>query len=75
MHSRQLFKFVPFSVQEVLKALKNLDPRKSSGPDLIDPYFLKLAADFVAERLAFLFNVTVERNEIPPAWKSAFVLL
>ena len=40
--------FVPFSAQAVCRALKELDPRKPSGPDLIDPYFLKLAADFVA---------------------------
>ena len=39
------FNVIPFSVQEVHKTLKTLDPRKPSGPDLIDPY---LAADFVA---------------------------
>lgn len=65
--------FVPFSVHEVHKALKNIDPRKL-GPDLIDPYFLKMAADFVVEPLTFLFNLTVEMNEIPIAWTSAFVL-
>lgn len=69
-----IYNFVPFSVLEVHKALKNIDPRKSLGPDMIDPYFLKTAADFVAEPLTFLFNLTVETNEIPSAWKSAFVL-
>lgn len=70
----QSFNFVPFSVQEVQQALKALDCRKTSGPDLIDPYFLKLAADFVAVPLAYIFNLTVENKEIPRIWKSAFVL-
>uniref|UniRef100_A0A3P9K1B3 Reverse transcriptase domain-containing protein n=1 Tax=Oryzias latipes TaxID=8090 RepID=A0A3P9K1B3_ORYLA len=68
------FNFVPFTIQEVHKALKALDHKKSPGPDLIDPYFLKLAADFVAEPLTILFNLTVETKEIPSIWKSAFVL-
>ena len=74
VYTGQSFNFVPFSVQEVHKALKTLDPRKPSGPDFIDPYFLQLAADFVAGPLAYLFNLTVENKEIPRIWKSAFVL-
>ena len=63
-----------FSVREVHKALKSLDQRKPAGPDLLDPCFLNLAADFIAEPLAYLFNLTLECNEIPKIWKSAFVL-
>ncbi|KAL4006490.1 solute carrier family 24 (sodium/potassium/calcium exchanger), member 5 [Sarotherodon galilaeus] len=74
VYTGQPFNFVPFSVQEVCKGLKLLDPRKSPGPDLLDPYFLKLAADFVAEPLTTLFNLTLDMNEIPSVWKSAFVI-
>lgn len=35
---------------------------------------MKKAADFVAESLAYLFNLTVEKNEIPSGLKSAFVV-
>ena len=66
--------FLPFSVQEVHKALKPLDQRKPAGPDLLDPCFLKLAADFIAEPLTYLLNLTLGCNEIPKIWKSAFVL-
>lgn len=65
---------MPFSAQAVCRALKELDPRKPSGPDLIDPYFLKLAADFAAEALTHIFNLTLLTNKIPRIWKSAFVL-
>lgn len=58
-------------MEEVLKAM---DLRKSSGPDLIDHYFLKLAADFIAEPLAYILYLTVKHMEIPRIWKSAFVL-
>lgn len=73
-YTGQCFNFAPFSVQKVHKALKMLDPRKTPGPDLIDPYFLKLAADFIAEPLAFLFNLAVENKEIPRIWKTSFIL-
>uniref|UniRef100_A0AAZ3RMD0 HEAT repeat-containing protein 6 n=1 Tax=Oncorhynchus tshawytscha TaxID=74940 RepID=A0AAZ3RMD0_ONCTS len=70
----QTFSFLPFSVQVVHKALKSLDQRKPAGPDLLDPCLLNLAADFIAEPLTYLFNLTLECNEIPKIWKSAFVL-
>ena len=53
MYTGQSFSFVPFSVH---KALKALDPRKPSRPDFIDPYFLNLATDFVAEPPAHFFR-------------------
>ena len=74
VRARQTFSFLPFSVQVVHKALKSLDQRKPAGPDLLDPCFLNLAADFIAEPLTSLFNLTLECNEIPKIWKSAFVL-
>lgn len=58
---------------DVQKALKGLAPEKPSGPDLIEPYFLKIAADCVAQPLTYLFNLTLESNTIPKIWKSAFV--
>lgn len=70
--SGEPFNFVSFTVQQVHGALKALDHRKPPGPDLIEPYFLKKAADFVAEPLN-LFNLSIQNNEIPSVWKSAFV--
>uniref|UniRef100_A0A3B3DM95 Reverse transcriptase domain-containing protein n=2 Tax=Oryzias melastigma TaxID=30732 RepID=A0A3B3DM95_ORYME len=67
------FNFVPFSSFEVHKALKALDSRKPPGPDLIESYFLKLAADYVAQPLSILFNLSIQTKEIPAVWKSAFV--
>jgi hypothetical protein len=71
MKAGQTFSFLPFSVQVVHKALKSLDQRKPAGPDHLDPCFLNLAADFIADPLTYLFNLTLECNEIPNIWKSA----
>jgi hypothetical protein len=64
--------FRRFSVKG--QALKSLDQRKPAGPDLLDPCCLNLAADFIVEPFRYLFNLTLEFNEIPKIWKSAFVL-
>lgn len=68
------FTFVPFSVQQVHKALKCLNQRKPPGPDLIEPYFVKMAGDFIAQPLTILFNLSIENKEIPSVWKSGFVV-
>lgn len=70
----QPFNFTCLDVIEVHRALKRLDPNKSAGPDKLDPCFLKLAADFIAEPLTHIFNLTLPNNETPNIWKSAYVL-
>lgn len=61
------------SVSEVHNALKKLDRSKAAGPDQIEPFFLKLAADFIAEPLSQIFNLSLISKNIPKIWKSAFV--
>ncbi len=35
---------------------------------------MRTAADFIAEPLCHIFNLTISENEIPSIWKSAYVL-
>ena len=42
------FSFTPFTVDVVREALTKLDPKKPAGPDNVEPFFLKIAADFIA---------------------------
>lgn len=70
----QTFNFTPFSTTEVAKALKDLDPNKSPGPDHLEPLFLKLASEIVAVPVCYIFNLTLLTNVIPKVWKSAFVI-
>ena len=70
----QAFNFTPFSTAEVAKALKGLDPKKSPGPDNLEPLFLKLASKIVAVPLCYIFNLSILINVIPQVWKSVFVI-
>lgn len=68
------FMFSPFNVGAVHDALCKLNTKKSAGPDNLEPFFLKTAADFIAAPLTSLFNLTLSSNSIPKLWKSAYVL-
>ena len=68
------WQFIAVTASEVQTALKRLDTGKAAGPDHLDPFFLKLAADFIAEPLAHIFNLSFTSNKIPKVWKSAFIL-
>ena len=68
------FAFEHVSTASVLKALKAIDPKKSSGPDGLDPYLLRLSAEVIAEPLANIFNLSLSTNLIPKSWKEAYVL-
>lgn len=67
------FEFMSVSVSEVHNALKKLDTSKAAGPDQIVPFLLKLAADFIAEPLSQIFNLSLISKNIPKISKSAFV--
>lgn len=70
----QPFHFKVFTSTEVCKVLEMLDFKKSARPDSVESDFLKLAADFIASPLKYLFHLSISLNEIPPFWKSAFAL-
>lgn len=50
------FVFRPSSSVEISKALKTVDAKQSTGCDNLDPYHLKLAADFIAEPIVRIFD-------------------
>ena len=66
--------FDPFTVDEVFDALKNLDVSKSPGPDEILPIFLKTCCSELAPVLCYLFNVLIQKGQVPRAWNMANVV-
>lgn len=66
------FKHIPSSA--VLKALKEIDTRKSASPDGIDPVLLKLSAHIIMEPITYIFNLSLSSNDLPDVWKSVHVL-
>lgn len=72
--SAQPFHFKTVTVPEVRKALRDVDPNKSSGPDKLEPYFLKIAADLIADPVTYLINFSLAMNQVQVIRKSANVL-
>ena len=71
--SNKLIKDLVITVEMVTKALHEINPNKSCGPDLIHPRLLIELADQIAEPITVLFNKTVQSGILPTDWKRAFI--
>ena len=59
---------------DMYKALSNLNPNKSAGPDQIHPRLLKELATELSYPLFKMFNKSVKDGTVPTAWKLAEVI-
>jgi len=59
---------------EVVKALNNLNPRKSMGHDLIPPLALKTASEAIAPSLNGIFNNCIKSRCWPTEWKKGILV-
>lgn len=57
----------------VLHALNTIDPKKAPGPDGPDCYLLKATAFVIAKHVAQMFAMSIGFNQVPVAWKQAYV--
>ena len=58
----------------VMKKLKELDPSKAQGPDQIPPKVLKELSNELEALLSKLFNMSLEKGQVPQDWKVAEVV-
>ena len=65
---------IDFNVVDVQNYLKNLDPNKAPGPDLIHGKVLKNCANSLALPLQILFRTSYYTCTIPKDWKVAHVV-
>ena len=68
-HALNTFSFRRLSRNEVLAALKEIDPHKATGHDMLPPRVLKMAAEPLATPLTTIFNQAIEENRWPSIWK------
>ena len=61
------------TVDEFEKAIFNLKPNKSPGPDSFHPKFLKSCSKSLALPLKLLFDLTLFKGALPIEWKTAEV--
>ena len=68
------FSLTRVSEKEVLKVLKDLKNKTSSGPDGISSELLKYGAEVLAAPLCWIINHSIETGQFPTQWKSAKVV-
>ena len=66
------FKFEDVSICSIKKIIKSIKS-KSSGVDDIGAFFVKLAADYIAQPLAHIINTSFQHRKFPEKWKRAIV--
>lgn len=59
---------------QVLKALKQVNPRKAVGPDGVSPRVLKSCAEQLAGVYTDIFNQSLSQAVVPRLFKSCFVI-
>lgn len=64
---------VAFKPEEVEKKLRNLNPAKSPGPDMLHPRVLKELAEVIALPLSTIFKKSFSSGRLPRQWKDATV--
>ena len=66
MNGRNLeFSIKPVTIKQVLKAIKCLKNKTSSGIDFISPKLLKQTADIIAAPLTFIINNSIKEGVFP----------
>ncbi len=68
-----LFSFTRVDVPTVTKLLANINQSKSTGLDGINPRFLKICYDLIAEPITHIINASLMSGLIPLDWKVARV--
>ena len=57
--------------ERVLKALKDLNPNKTPGPDGLHPKVLKEVAESICDPVYYIFLRSLETSEVPDFWELA----
>ena len=66
--SLQNKEFISLTKAKVLKALMDLNPNKTPGPDGLHPKVLKEVAESICDPVYFIFVKSLETGEVPDFW-------
>jgi hypothetical protein len=68
------FLIPPLAVFEVGNYISKLPNKKSSGPDEISNYIIKVSLPYIVESLTYIFNLCITKNVFPSSLKRAKVI-
>ena len=64
---------INLTVDDVITSIKELEPNKAVGPDMIHNSLLITACPIIAQPLTLLFNRSLAEGVFPQIWKTAHV--
>ena len=65
---------IDFSNNDILKIIRNLDPNKAHGHDMISIRMVKICDDFICKPLKLMFQSCSESDKFTSKWKKAIVV-
>ena len=65
---------IDFSNNDILKIIRNLDPNKAHGHDMISIRMVKICDDSVCRPLKLTFQSCLESGKFPSEWKKSNVV-
>ena len=66
---------IPFTKDDIAKIIKNPDPNKAHGHDMISIHIIKICGVSILNPLELIFKICIESGKSPIAWKKANVVL
>ena len=65
---------VEFSTNDILKIIRNLNPNKAHGHDMISIQMLKICGESICKPLGIAFQSCLQNRKFPSEWKKAIVV-
>ena len=65
---------VEFSTNDILKIIRNLNPNKAHGHDMISIRMLKICDESICKPLGIIFRSCLQNGKFPSEWKKANVV-
>ena len=65
---------IDFSNNDILKIIRNLDPNKAHGHDMISIRMGKICVDSICKPLKLIFQYCLESGKFPSEWKKENVV-
>ena len=72
--TRESLTTIDFSNNDILKIIRNLDPNKAHGHDVISIRMVKICDDFICKPLKLIFQSCLESGKFPSKLKKANVV-
>ena len=72
-HTNNILDTIVFSKEDIYKIIKNLDPNKAHGHDMISIRMIKLCGISICKPLEIIFQNCLRSGKFPSEWKKANV--